>query len=126
MDIKKRGGTILSAGLAFIILILSIMPADLGHDQPSFFFPGIDKLVHGLMYLVFTVVVLQEYSRSYPFSTTSLILILSAILTYSVVIEFLQHYFISSRSGELLDVFANLAGILVGLIIVLIIKRIRS
>ncbi len=126
MDIKKRGGTILSAGLAIIILVLSILPADLGHDQPSFFFPGIDKLVHGLMYLVFTVVVLREYSGSGRVSVGSLVLILTAILAYSVVIEMVQYYFISSRSGELLDVFANLAGILFGLIVVLIIRRFRS
>jgi len=126
MDIKKQRGIFISGLLAIIILVLSIMPADLNHNASPFFFTGIDKVIHGVMYLVFTLVVLNEYFRQYRFYWLPLILMSTGILAYSVCMEILQYLFISSRSGEVLDVVANLTGILLGIIALLTIRKIRS
>ena len=76
-------------------------------------FSGIDKLVHVGMYLVTSLVMWWEYSRSHTrlhwAHTLAWLVLLPASM--SAVIELLQEYATSHRGGDWLDFVANSTGI---------------
>ena len=81
------------------------------------FFPGFDKLVHCGFFLV--LVVLYYYGlirqQSYlDFSYKKLIIITLAAITYGGIIELLQRYIFTWRSGEWNDLFADAVGASMG------------
>jgi len=111
--------------LAIIILLLSLMPSD-NKEQPFFYFQGLDKLIHGIIYAVLTIFFLNDYLKRNFFLKNKLILLAISILFYSILMEFLQLLLVTSRSGEYEDVLANLAGIIIGLIIIWIFRKPKS
>ncbi len=109
----------------FIILILSILPVGTEGKSVFFVFPGADKVIHAIMYGVFSGLLTNGFLRSQGFKWKKLLLLLAAILTYSVLIEIIQQYLTSYRNGEFLDVLANMAGILVGAALVYTYRKIK-
>ena len=91
-----------------------------------FYFTGMDKLIHGVMYFLFTILALSEFFYKKKISTLPFFLIIATIFIYSVLVELIQHFLIASRSGEINDALANLAGILIGSSLVAWIKKVRS
>lgn len=86
-----------------------------------------DKWVHFIFYAIFsfflfgsTFTFLEEF-RSKFYRSISVIAMGSFI---GILIEFVQHFFIPSRAGDCLDVFANSFGLFGGLFLVLINKEI--
>ena len=122
----KNFSYIITVLFAILILILSIIPTDVNGEIPSFYFPGMDKLVHGLMYASFTVLVLNEYLKSGKFRIIAVLLLMGGVWLYSVLMEIVQLYFVSYRSGDWKDALANLVGILLGAVLIFSIRRIRS
>ncbi|MFC2129244.1 VanZ family protein [Bacteroidota bacterium] len=109
-----------------IILAISVAPVS-GEGRPLIFsFPGSDKVVHSIIYCVFTILLTRDYLRYNPLKWIRLLFFLLAILGYSIIIEVIQLSLTSYRSGELLDVVANLAGISIGAGAVLLYRKIKS
>ncbi|MCF8346022.1 MAG: VanZ family protein [Bacteroidales bacterium] len=123
---KEWRGIVVTILFAILILILSIIPPDISGSAPSFYFPGMDKIIHALMYGSFTVVVLHEFLKNRHYRITTIIWILSGIFVYSVLMEILQLTLIAYRSGDVWDILANLTGILSGTGLMFLFRKIRS
>ncbi len=123
---KNWRGIVVTILFAILILILSIIPPDIKGDTPSFYFPGMDKIIHALMYGSFTIVVLHEFLKNRYFNFIKVAWILSGIFTYSILMEIVQLTLIAYRSGDVWDILANLAGILSGAVLMFIFKKLRS
>lgn len=97
----------------FILIICSIK---LGAVSKSpLFFAGFDKLVHCGLLFVLTVFMASGYMRSQtprslPYK--ALLAITLIAITFGGMIEILQHYFFTWRSGEWDDLFADTIGTL--------------
>jgi len=97
----------------FIFIMCSVKLSDVP-DSPLFF-PGFDKLVHCGFFFVIIVFISAGYIRqqsasTLSYKTTALITIIAIV--YGGVIEILQHYFFTWRSGEWNDLFADIIGAL--------------
>ena len=127
MKIKKNIYEPLSAALfAVVILILSIIPTDISGEPPSFYFPGMDKIIHATMYTILTFLILHMYLKRKTIKISTFLFWVVAILAYSVLMELIQLYFIDYRSGDIKDVYANLLGIFLGLSLFFVFRKIKS
>jgi len=114
MDRHARRAVVPTILFAILLLILSIIPGDMAGTPGAFYFEGIDKVMHALMYGVFSLLVTNVYLAFYKIKFWPLLLLVFITWCYSILMEILQLYLVSTRSGELLDAIANLAGIVVG------------
>lgn len=97
----------------FILTMCSIKLGDVSHS--SLFFPGFDKLVHCGFFFVMIVFMSAGYIRqqslhSLPYKILLLILVIA--IAYGGLIEILQAYIFTWRSGEWNDLFADTIGAL--------------
>ena len=72
----------------------------------------IDKILHLSAYFVVTLSWLFAFYKSLKFSSRES-LIITAIFIYGIIIEVLQGTLTSYRQADLLDIFANLTGIVI-------------
>jgi len=110
------------AAIAILIMVLSLGdPGETGRTVFRFF-NNADKLVHAAMYFVLTFVLIYQYRRE---AVNDLVLILLATLSfsYSVLMEILQMSVTTYRSFEGYDIIANLAGVILGLMFFLLLRR---
>jgi VanZ family protein len=110
---KYYGPAILWA--LFIFILCSIKLG--GVSNSPMFFPGFDKLVHCGLFFVLVVFYCYGLLRqqSYQgFSYKKIILITIIAITYGGIIELLQRYFFTWRSGEWDDLFADAVGASMG------------
>jgi len=94
-----------------LILILSLVRTDY---FPTSSFSHIDKLEHCIAYTVLTFFWLITVVLKKP--SFSIIYTIGLIISYGVLIEFLQVSLTSYRSGDVLDFIANSIGVLIGYI----------
>lgn len=86
---------------------------------------GLDKVVHGVMYLGTCSVFWLEYLRSRrQWSRIKLTLIAVVVpILMSGIIELAQTYCTTYRSGELADLLANSIGVLLALPVMLVTRK---
>ena len=99
----------------FILIICSIKLGKV--SESPLFFPGFDKLVHCGFFFVMIVFSLTGYIRQQSsgiLSYTVVLLITVLIIAYGGIIELLQLYIFTWRSGEWNDLFADTIGALMG------------
>lgn len=115
------------SGIIFgvIIFIMSVLPMNADGVGGLFTFPGADKVIHATIYGAFTVLLIRGYLRSNPMSWKKITYLLLAILIYSIIIEMIQLFLTSYRTGEVLDVLANMVGILLGAAVVIIYRKVK-
>jgi VanZ family protein len=123
---QKWRGVVLTFLFAVLILVLSIIPPDISGDSSLFYFPGMDKIIHALMYGSFTIVVMYEFLKKTQYRFGTIVWIITAILSYSILMEIVQLTLVAYRSGDVWDILANLAGILTGAGLMTIINKFRS
>lgn len=126
MDKHARRGLILTILYAILLLILSILPAGMTSVPGGFYFVGMDKVIHALMYGIFSLLVTNVYLAIYKIKFWPLLLLVFITWMYSILMELLQMYLVETRSGEVLDAIANLTGIVLGTLLYLGYKKIRS
>ncbi|MDB4902582.1 MAG: hypothetical protein JWQ63_1863 [Mucilaginibacter sp.] len=110
---KYYGPAILWA--LFIFILCSVKLGKVSHSP--MFFPGFDKLVHCGFFLVLVVffcygLIRQQSYQAFPYK--KVILITTIAIIYGGVIELLQLYIFTWRSGEWNDLFADTIGALMG------------
>jgi VanZ family protein len=115
---------IFSVTVAIVILFSSLTGAESFTRLSFASFPGADKIVHFLIYLVFMSVVIFEH-RSSAGKPGQLILLSLFPVLFGSLMELLQAFLTSSRSGSWLDFLANLAGIFTAILISFLIKKLR-
>jgi len=111
----------------FIFIMCTIKIDNISHSP--LFFPGFDKLVHCVFFFVQVVLFGYGLIRLFhiPFLGFSSILIVTAIaIAYGSIIEILQHYLFTWRSGEWDDLFADAVGALMGAFSILTIFKALS
>lgn len=101
-----------------LVTWLSLMPAS-NFSRSLISFPGIDKIVHGVMYLILgfiTFLLISDLWQKSMVKITLTVFILD--IGYGFLMEYLQLWITSSsRSFEKGDVLANCLGVATGILI---------
>ncbi len=108
-----------------LILFLCTYPGSgIPHIQFVFIIP-LDKLIHIFLYLGLSCLLLCCNSLQYgtPVLRSYFVKALSIALLYGIAIEFIQERFCSGRSFEWMDVLADGAGTILGMILFLVMQR---
>jgi len=122
--IKKRYWISIAVWASIILVLCGMPPQDV--DKIKFIdIPYLDKLVHFGLYFVLALLIMAiltlnsklKYSR-----WANLITIFSCLL-YGWLIEVMQRAFFPGRSYELMDVVADTAGAVVGVLLYRTIRR---
>ncbi|RFZ81409.1 VanZ family protein [Mucilaginibacter terrenus] len=107
---------------ALFILIICSLPMG-GIDKSPRFFPGFDKLVHcGLFFVLATLYCFGSIRR---FKTRGLRIEIAikntiVLISYGALIEVLQMYIFTWRTGDATDLFADTVGACMGIFAVLV------
>lgn len=107
--VKKNFFSIL---VALVILYLSLTDSQSFDDVPFLNIPFFDKIAHFLMYFGLMSVIVFEH-RNAIIGRTKLSLIALIPFLYGILMEILQLTIAANRSGNIYDVVANTAGIIV-------------
>jgi VanZ family protein len=126
MNKRNKQGFLLTILFAIIIMILSLVPTDFSGGPPSFYFPGMDKIIHAIMYGLFTMLALYEFFKHKRLNILPFLLIMLAVFFYYILMEIMQYYLVEYRSGEVNDVFANFTGVFIGATLIFWLKKIKS
>lgn len=117
MERIKYGLSLLPAWMLSIITLvvifwLTLAPQPLGEDPPSFF-PGADKLAHGIMFGGFTAMMLLDWQRKHGWKAVwwnrAIVCAFLASLV-GILIEFAQANMSLGRSFEYEDIIADVCG----------------
>ncbi len=117
---------VISIIIAIIILVLSLSDSDKFESISISLFPHADKIVHLLMYGTLMFSLLIGNRKWLSLNVVKYAILSSVAFSYGIIIELLQKYLTNDRSGELLDVLFNLAGIIVAVLIWLLIIMTRK
>ncbi len=112
---------------AIFILIICLIPGDNIKNINPINIPYLDKLIHFFMYMVLSVLLVSSIRRSSFFSKNpnlSYLLIVLLAIIYGGSIELLQRLEIFSRNSDIIDFMANTAGVISGLFIYFVLKKI--
>ena len=107
------------SGLCLLVILYATLTpaAELDVDLPAF--PHVDKLIHAIMMGGLTGALAFDYARvrsRRPLTRAVLMAIAGGVAGFSLVDEWLQSAVTPDRSGDPLDLCADLAGILVALL----------
>ena len=102
-NISKHKYLIIAVGYTLWLTAVSLTPLE-GIELPSFRLA--DKIVHFFLYFFFVLVWLKALSF---FSYHLPYLLIIAVL-WGIIIEFLQEFYIPTRSGDVYDALANTLG----------------
>lgn len=92
------------------ITVASLISAESVNEIKMVYIPGLDKLIHFVMYMILTILLLKSIKgRKYQ--------IIGFSIFYGVLMEVLQFLISSGRSFEMYDIIANISGAIGGAII---------
>jgi VanZ family protein len=101
------------------IAALSLLPPQ---DLPKVpLFPGADKIIHFLMYLVFSLLSCWALRTEKHFYRLFLIILIS--IGWGILMEYIQLAMHMGRSFSFYDVFANSLGVFVGILFYMVAAR---
>ncbi len=106
--------TLLWAG--FVFVLLGIPGSFFSRFSGNASFPHMDKIVHAGIFAVlmfFSMVSSAKHYHAKPFSKYTLIAFIIALLL-AVATELFQKYYTTTRSGDIQDIFADIAGCMLG------------
>jgi VanZ family protein len=104
--------------ILWALFIFGLCSAKMGGiAQSPLFFPGFDKLVHCGLFFVLVVLccygfIRQQYQQA--FSYKGIVVITLSAIIYGGIIELLQKFIFTWRSGEWDDLFADSVGACMG------------
>ena len=112
--------------LAFAIVLLSLLPVP--DVRMTVEVPLMDKWAHMVMYGVLTLVIWLEYIKAHRQMRSRRLLLLAFLAPIAMggVLELMQAYLTTCRSGEWLDFVANSIGAVVGAGCGLLASRLRE
>tara|TARA_B100001063_G_scaffold198281_1_gene190718 strand:+ start:215 stop:613 length:399 start_codon:yes stop_codon:yes gene_type:complete len=101
-------------------LIGYILYGDFGRQLDFILNPIGTSINHALAFLYLSMLGLISYMRDKRFNQNMIFLI-----SLSIILE-LTHYFIPNRSFEFLDLFGNLIGVLIAIIVIISYKKYKK
>jgi VanZ family protein len=113
---------ILSISVALIILYLSLASAETFNKIPVFHFRDMDKVVHFGMYATLMGAILFE-NRKRIETNGRLALIACIPFIFGAMLELMQSWLTTSRSGSIYDQLANSFGILFSVSVFLLFRN---
>jgi VanZ family protein len=114
--VKLLKKNILSIVTALVILYLSLANFSKFSEVSDFGFPYFDKVVHTCMYFGLMIVLLFE-NRLTLKNNRSIILLSVIPLAYGILMEILQTWLTTTRTGDIIDALFDFAGILIAIIV---------
>lgn len=90
------------------------------NENIKFDIPYLDKVVHFMMYFIYTSLLLAE-NKTQKKSTIAIIVLYSVF--FGALMEVLQYKLFTYRSGDIFDMLFNTIGVMIAL---LLIKKIRT
>ncbi|TCN72110.1 VanZ family protein [Acetobacteroides hydrogenigenes] len=116
--VKKSYWLLVTVWAAIILVLCGMPPQDV--DKVKFFdLPYMDKIVHFALYFVLAMLVMAVLTLNSHLKTSrwTYIITITICLLYGWLIEVLQRAFFAGRSFEWLDVVADTAGAVVGVLL---------
>lgn len=107
--------------VALLILYLSLASSENFDKIAVINIPGLDKIVHFGMYFFFMAVILFENKKRIEKISVFFLIALIPFI-FGLIIELLQSWLTTTRSGDIIDLLFNVAGILSALFIFLILR----
>ena len=96
---------------AIVIFILCSMPGDNLPKTSAIHIPHFDKLVHFGMFFIMGIFLYAELNFQTRLKRFQIILISILVITiYGGLIEYLQQHFFTNRSGDYMDLIADVLG----------------
>ena len=105
---------------SLLILVLSTLP---GRTIPKVgfeLFVSWDKLAHAFVYAVLVMLAGKHLRFKGKFKGRNLVIAVLLSILYGVLMESIQHYFLSDRFFEIPDLIANIIGSIVGAVFIYI------
>ena len=110
----------------WILLVCYLSLADSGLPEIKFrFILESDKIAHIGIYFVLTVLLTRSWSNVFSTKGLRFLLIFSSVqvISFSIILEVLQKLITTTRQFDLKDIYANITGVIVGVIIFILFKR---
>jgi len=108
--ISNKKFKILAVGYTIWLTAISLTPLN-DLDLPSFKFA--DKIVHFFLYFFLTIF----WLLAIPKLQQTKIRIFIFVITWGIIIEFIQEYFIPGRNGDVFDALANTFGSIIAILV---------
>ncbi|MCB2197330.1 MAG: VanZ family protein [Bacteroidetes bacterium] len=104
--------------IALLILYASITPTDNISNVNLFNIKHLDKLIHFLMYFIFSLTLYASIEKhKFLKKIVKIITILVITIFYGLLMESFQYIFTTYRSPEFFDALANTLGSVVGILL---------
>lgn len=114
----KKKALLLSIFYTIILTALSLLKLDLDDVEeiiPSFS----DKICHFLAYLIFTWLWFNTFFYRFHLNKIkSIFLSILLSVIFGIIIEVFQHLITTSRSFDILDIIANIIGVIISAILI--------
>jgi VanZ family protein len=101
------------------IFILMIIPGNMFPREETTFIPNLDKLVHAVLFGSFVFLWSYYYTikkNAILINRYTALLVIASL--YGIATEFIQKYFIPNRDFSIYDIAADIAGAIIGYVIV--------
>jgi VanZ family protein len=87
--------------------------------------PNFDKVIHVFFHFVFTALWFLFFKKKLENSASYRAMLISIVLSFffGIFVELLQQYFTTTRSGDVLDIAANLVGALLAITSVVLLNK---
>ncbi|MCX6332896.1 MAG: VanZ family protein [Bacteroidia bacterium] len=113
---------IFSIIVALVIVYLSLTSSERIDKLPLIKFSGFDKIVHCIMYFVLMSVLIYENRKSVA-RIPGIFLLGLIPFFFGLILELLQSWITTTRTGSIYDLLFNLAGILFAIVFFLLARR---
>jgi VanZ family protein len=123
--LKTHSWFLLACAYTFFVFAISLIKINPSIDVDI---SNFDKLVHAGIYFIFTIVWFVFFvKKDHKHVFYAALLKASALaLVVGIVIEYLQYLNPNARSGDVKDVIANAAGIVIAMLCIVQIKKYRA
>jgi VanZ family protein len=87
--------------------------------------PNLDKVVHAFMHFVFTLLWFFYFKKKIGNLKNYNLLLISLVLSFffGIAIELMQRFFTVTRNADVYDVFANLSGATLAVVVIILVNK---
>lgn len=112
-----------------IILLATTLPSSSIPKSSLLKIPHFDKIVHFVLFFVLAILLISEFNtlrKEGKLTRLSIVIAISVSVVYGLIIELLQYYLLTTRSGSLYDFAANVLGAIVAVLLYKTINRVSA
>ncbi len=123
---KRLRSYIPAIAITLLIPLLSLINPDKLPDASALDFAGLDKIIHMIMYAVLTIAWIFALPPRIHANLRWILTLVFLTSLYGMLLEICQFFFTVSRSMDMLDALANLAGAMVAAMAIYGISKLKS